>query len=452
MLIGPLCLAAYALPATERVTTLWFRALVAVLAVRFAWTIAFVLFSLQALPHIGASGSPPTVGDTNLLLGLATGAAAMMLGLPLVSCRDRGLGPRAVSGAASNPAARMNERGLVEVPENAVRDEPLAFGLSAPQLVLCGAAVGIGALLNLVPLWLPVKIVLLLVVVAPVVLAAILPIRGEPAYRWLVRAIRYLRGRGPGTRVLLPVPGKSEISGDVQPVGSAVDEGAGADTAIDGLGAAARAGGRWERFGSACPGAGTDGGAGRPAAGRRTRWRRGPGARRPDRHGAAATPRRDPACPARAARRRGPGLRRRGGQDDARGRDRDARRRAGPDPLDRGGGAGGPGPRPRRRADRERRRPAAGPRPGRPVGGLEPSDLARSVRDRRARQGDPLAGRRPDPAAASPTRRARRPGRSWSAGLRRCSRPTRCSRAPSAPGTTCWSPTSGASSRTATAS
>ena len=84
VLIGPLCLAAYALPATERVTTLWFRALVAVLAVRFAWTIAFVLFSLQALPHIGATGSPPTLADTNLLLGLATGAAAMMLGLPLL--------------------------------------------------------------------------------------------------------------------------------------------------------------------------------------------------------------------------------------------------------------------------------------------------------------------------------------------------------------------------------
>ena len=39
----------------------------------------------------------------------------------------------------------MTERGLVEVPENAVRDEPLAFGLTASQLLLCGAAVGIGA-------------------------------------------------------------------------------------------------------------------------------------------------------------------------------------------------------------------------------------------------------------------------------------------------------------------
>lgn len=84
VLVGPLCLAAYALPATERVTTTWFRVLVVVFAVRFAWTIAFVLFSLEALPSIGASGNPPTVADMNVLLGLAAGAAATMVGLPLV--------------------------------------------------------------------------------------------------------------------------------------------------------------------------------------------------------------------------------------------------------------------------------------------------------------------------------------------------------------------------------
>jgi hypothetical protein len=81
---GPLCLAAYAVPATARVTAVWARALLVVLAVRFAWTITFVLFSLVALPHVGPSGAPPTVDDTNVLLGLAAGAAAMMLGLPLV--------------------------------------------------------------------------------------------------------------------------------------------------------------------------------------------------------------------------------------------------------------------------------------------------------------------------------------------------------------------------------
>ena len=84
VLVGPLCLAAYALTATERVTRLWLRALAATYLVRFAWTIAFALFSLMALPHVGASGAPPTLGDTNLLLGLATGALAMMLFTPLV--------------------------------------------------------------------------------------------------------------------------------------------------------------------------------------------------------------------------------------------------------------------------------------------------------------------------------------------------------------------------------
>ena len=81
---GPLCLAAYALPATARVTTVWLRALLVVLVVRFAWTITFVLFSLAAVAHVGPSGVPPAVADTNVLLGLAAGAAAMMLGLPLV--------------------------------------------------------------------------------------------------------------------------------------------------------------------------------------------------------------------------------------------------------------------------------------------------------------------------------------------------------------------------------
>jgi Mrp family chromosome partitioning ATPase len=88
----------------------------------------------------------------------------------------------------------VNGRGRVEVPENAVRSEPIAFGLSAVQLLVCGAGVAIGALINLLPLWVPAKVALLAVVVGPVVLAAVLPIGGEPAYRWLVRAARYARG------------------------------------------------------------------------------------------------------------------------------------------------------------------------------------------------------------------------------------------------------------------
>ena len=84
VLAGPLCLAAYAIPAAERITMIWFKVLVVVLAIRFAWAITFVLFSLQAQAHIGASGAPATAEDMNVLLGLASGAAAMMLGLPLV--------------------------------------------------------------------------------------------------------------------------------------------------------------------------------------------------------------------------------------------------------------------------------------------------------------------------------------------------------------------------------
>ena len=37
----------------------------------------------------------------------------------------------------------MNDRGLVEVPENAVRDEPIAFGLTGVQLGICGVAAAV---------------------------------------------------------------------------------------------------------------------------------------------------------------------------------------------------------------------------------------------------------------------------------------------------------------------
>ena len=92
VLVGPICLAAYALPATQRITNAWLKLVLAILVVRFAWTIVFVLFSLQALEHIGPSGAPATVGDTNLLLGLATGCALLMFVLPFA------LIPAALSG------------------------------------------------------------------------------------------------------------------------------------------------------------------------------------------------------------------------------------------------------------------------------------------------------------------------------------------------------------------
>ena len=37
VLVGPICLAAYALPATQRITNGWLKILLAILLVRFAW-------------------------------------------------------------------------------------------------------------------------------------------------------------------------------------------------------------------------------------------------------------------------------------------------------------------------------------------------------------------------------------------------------------------------------
>jgi hypothetical protein len=100
VLVGPICLAAYALPATQRITNGWLKVLLAILLVRFAWTIVFVLFSLQALGHIGADGNPPTIGDTNALLGLATGCALLMFLLPfaLIPAALSGPGPLRAEG------------------------------------------------------------------------------------------------------------------------------------------------------------------------------------------------------------------------------------------------------------------------------------------------------------------------------------------------------------------
>jgi len=92
VLVGPICLAAYAIPATQRITNAWLKVLIAILLVRFAWTIVFVLFSLESLGHLDTAGNPPTLGDMNALLGLATGGVFLMLLLPF------GLIPLALSG------------------------------------------------------------------------------------------------------------------------------------------------------------------------------------------------------------------------------------------------------------------------------------------------------------------------------------------------------------------
>ena len=89
----------------------------------------------------------------------------------------------------------MNDRGLVEVPENAIRDEPIAFGLTGIQLGICGGGVLIAAVVNLLPVWEVVRVLLVVLLAGPVFVAAALPVRGEPAYRWLIRAVRYRRGR-----------------------------------------------------------------------------------------------------------------------------------------------------------------------------------------------------------------------------------------------------------------
>ncbi len=89
----------------------------------------------------------------------------------------------------------MNDRGLVDVPENAIRDEPIAFGLTGIQLGICGCGVLLAAVVNLLPVWEVLRVLLVLLLAGPVFVAAALPVRGEPAYRWLVRAVRYRRGR-----------------------------------------------------------------------------------------------------------------------------------------------------------------------------------------------------------------------------------------------------------------
>lgn len=106
----------------------------------------------------------------------------------------------------------MNERGLVEVPENAVRDEPIAFGLTGIQLGICALAVLVAAVLNLLPVWEPIRLVLVVLGAGPVFIAAVLPIRGEPAYRWVARGVRHRRSRRVW-RAELQVPDKPEISG-----------------------------------------------------------------------------------------------------------------------------------------------------------------------------------------------------------------------------------------------
>ncbi|MCZ7537445.1 MAG: hypothetical protein M5T61_17075 [Acidimicrobiia bacterium] len=106
----------------------------------------------------------------------------------------------------------MNERGLVEVPENAVRDEPIAFGLTGVQLGICGLAVPAAAVLNLLPLWEPVRLVLIVLGAGPVFVAAALPIAASPGTAGSFEPFGTGGGGGSG-RPSLRAPDKPEISG-----------------------------------------------------------------------------------------------------------------------------------------------------------------------------------------------------------------------------------------------
>ncbi len=107
----------------------------------------------------------------------------------------------------------MNDRGLVEVPENAIRDEPIAFGLTGIQLGICGCGVVVAAVINLLPVWDVIRVVLVVMLAGPMFVAAALPVRGEPGYRWIIRAVRYRRGRRVWAATLTVV-GKSQPSDD----------------------------------------------------------------------------------------------------------------------------------------------------------------------------------------------------------------------------------------------
>ena len=107
----------------------------------------------------------------------------------------------------------MTRDGLVELPENALVEERIAFGLTAPQLAIVAAAVLLAGALNLLPLWAPLKALLILVLSGGIAAAAALPIHGEPAYRWIVRAARYWRS--PKTwRAAVRLVSKPTVSGD----------------------------------------------------------------------------------------------------------------------------------------------------------------------------------------------------------------------------------------------
>jgi len=110
----------------------------------------------------------------------------------------------------------MSRDDLVEVPEYALGEERIAFGLTAPQLAILVAAGLVAAALNLLPLGAPAKLALIVLIAGPAALAAVLHVRGEPAYRWLLRAVSYWRGPKVWHPVVIgSASDKPPVSGDV---------------------------------------------------------------------------------------------------------------------------------------------------------------------------------------------------------------------------------------------
>src|ERR1035437_1338326 len=87
----------------------------------------------------------------------------------------------------------MSQDVTVTIPENAMREEPLAFGLTLPQFAIAAGALVAAAVLFSFPIWLPLRIGIPLVLCGPVVVVAIVPARGEVLYFWVGRFVRFAR-------------------------------------------------------------------------------------------------------------------------------------------------------------------------------------------------------------------------------------------------------------------
>ena len=87
----------------------------------------------------------------------------------------------------------MTQDVAVTVPENAMREEPIAFGLTLYQFVIVGGGLLAAVVLFSFPIWLPLRIGIPLVLCGPVVIIAIIPARGEVLYMWVGRFFRFAR-------------------------------------------------------------------------------------------------------------------------------------------------------------------------------------------------------------------------------------------------------------------